>query len=175
MNVEKQGPYPFREVYELAFPILMRVSFRITGDREVAEELCQEAFIRFLNRYPPIPTLDQSKYWLIRVVKNLSLNFVKRKGRERKAFEKFGREPMKVQESVEDCLLRKESAARLREGLEQLPEKLKVVLILKEYSGLNYREIGKVLKISEGNVKVRVFRARNRLQELLDEEGEYVP
>jgi RNA polymerase sigma-70 factor (ECF subfamily) len=42
------------------------------------------------------------------------------------------------------------------------------VLTLKEYAELNYREIGRVLGISEGNVKVRVFRARERLALLLD-------
>jgi len=44
---------------------------------------------------------------------------------------------------------------------------LRMVLILKEYGDMNYKEIGKVLGISEGNVKVRVFRARERLASLL--------
>jgi RNA polymerase sigma-70 factor (ECF subfamily) len=43
-----------------------------------------------------------------------------------------------------------------------------MVLVLKEYSEMNYKEIGKVLGISEGNVKVRVFRARERLAALLN-------
>jgi RNA polymerase sigma-70 factor (ECF subfamily) len=49
-----------------------------------------------------------------------------------------------------------------------LPENLRIVLTLKEYAEMNYREIGRVLGISEGNVKVRVFRARERLALLLD-------
>ena len=48
-----------------------------------------------------------------------------------------------------------------------LPEKLRVVLIFKEYGEMNYKEIGRVLGISEGNVKVRVFRAREQLAILL--------
>jgi len=55
--------------------------------------------------------------------------------------------------------------------LEKLPENLRIVLILKEYGGLNYKEIGRSLGISEGNVKVRVFRARERLSGLLDAEA----
>jgi RNA polymerase sigma-70 factor (ECF subfamily) len=56
------------------------------------------------------------------------------------------------------------------EALGQLPENLRIVLILKEYGELNYKEIGRALGISEGNVKVRVFRARERLAGLLEEE-----
>ncbi|MEW6550449.1 MAG: RNA polymerase sigma factor, partial [Spirochaetota bacterium] len=53
----------------------------------------------------------------------------------------------------------------------ELPEKLKTVLILKEYSGMNYKEIGKILGISEGNVKVRAFRAREALLAKLKKEN----
>jgi RNA polymerase sigma-70 factor (ECF subfamily) len=50
-----------------------------------------------------------------------------------------------------------------------LPENLRMVLVLKEYGLLNYKEIGRVLGISEGNVKVRVFRAREALLSLFRE------
>jgi len=48
-------------------------------------------------------------------------------------------------------------------------------LILKEYGELNYKEIGRALGISEGNVKVRVFRARERLAGLLNSEAGFIP
>ena len=50
-----------------------------------------------------------------------------------------------------------------------------MVLILKEYAELNYKEIGKTLGITEGNVKVRVFRAREQLSKLLGEDDVYLP
>ena len=69
----------------LSFPVIFRVSLRVTGDREIAEDLCHEAFIKLMERPDLLPDLDQCKYWLIRVVKNLSLNHEKRKERERVA------------------------------------------------------------------------------------------
>ena len=54
--------------------------------------------------------------------------------------------------------------------LSLLPEALRMPLILKEYSDLDYKAIGKVLGISEGNVKVRIFRARKKVRNLLEEE-----
>jgi RNA polymerase sigma-70 factor (ECF subfamily) len=117
------------------------------------------------------PSLDDAKYWLIRVVKNAALNYVKRKERERKAYQKAFREDTRVQETGETSVLKKEMRAEIQEALNQLPENLRIVLILKEYAELNYKEIGRALGISEGNVKVRVFRARERLADIFESEN----
>jgi len=68
----------------------------------------------------------------------------------------------------------KECAQEVRDALMKIPEKLRIVLILKEYEGMNYKEIAKVLGITEGNVKVRAFRARETLLSILNEGGSYV-
>jgi RNA polymerase sigma-70 factor (ECF subfamily) len=108
------------------------------------------------------------------VVKNAALNYAKRKDRERKAYQRAFREITQTQETGEQSLLRKETTAEIREALEKLPENLRMVLILKEYSELSYKEIGRALGISEGNVKVRMFRARERLAGLLAKDGSHV-
>ena len=160
----------FRKLYETVFPILFRVAYRITSSEEAAEDLCQEAFFRLHEKNMVFPSPDEAKYWLIRVVKNAALNYAKRKVRERKAYQKAFREETRTVETGENALLKKESREEVREALEKLPENLKQVLILKEYGELNYKEIGRSLGISEGNVKVRVFRARERLTGILKAE-----
>jgi RNA polymerase sigma-70 factor (ECF subfamily) len=117
------------------------------------------------------PSLDEAKFWLIRVVKNAALNYAKRKGRERKAYQKAFREDLRTEETGEQTLLKKETREEVQEALTKLPENLRIVLILREYGDLNYKEIGRALGISEGNVKVRVFRARERLAGLLGSEA----
>ncbi|MFP4114106.1 MAG: RNA polymerase sigma factor [Spirochaetota bacterium] len=157
----------FKRVYDHVYPILLRVAYRITGREDVAEELCQEAFIRYYERVDTFPDDDQAKYWLIRVAKNLALNSAKRSGREHRAYERVYHEPQQAPRSGEEELIRRESEQEVQRALQQLPEKMRTVLVLKEYGQLNYREIGAILGITEGNVKVRVFRARERLLELL--------
>ena len=157
----------FQRLYETVFPILFRVAFRITSSEEAAEDLCQEAFFRLHEKNMVFPSPDEAKYWLIRVVKNASLNYAKRKTRERKAYQRAFREDTRTVETGEHILLKKETRDEVREALEKLPENLRIVLILREYGDLNYKEIGRSLGISEGNVKVRVFRARERLGGLL--------
>lgn len=164
----------FRRLYDTVFPILFRISYRITNSEEAAEDLCQEAFFRLYEKNMVFPNPDEAKYWLIRVVKNAALNYAKRKERERKAYQKAFREDTRAEDTGEENLLKKESKKDVAEALEKLPPNLRIVLILKEYAELNYKEIGRALGISEGNVKIRVFRARERLAKLLDKEGIYV-
>jgi RNA polymerase sigma-70 factor (ECF subfamily) len=157
----------FRGIYDSAFPILFRVAYRIANSEEAAEDLCQEAFFRLYEKKMVFPNPEEAKYWLIRVVKNAALNYAKRKERERKAYQRAFREDVRQEETGEGQLLKKESRVEIQEALDKLPENLRMVLILKEYAEMNYKEIGRILGISEGNVKVRVFRARERLAALL--------
>jgi len=174
MSNDEGGAESFEKVYQTVYPILIRVTYHITGDLAIAEDLCQEAFIRYYQREVPFPSLDQAKYWLIRVVKNLAFNHEKRKGRERRAHDRVLKEPQREVESGETEVIRKETYEIVKSALYKLPYKLRTVLVLREYGGLNYKEIAAILKITEGNVKVRVFRAREQLSKLIDEEEVYV-
>lgn len=175
MTWNNKQEHEFQRFYAEVFPIIVRVVYRITGNMDAAEEICQEAFIRYYQRMDTIPDAQQGKYWMIRVAKNLALNHEKRRGRERRAYERSYHEPKPAQESGELNALREESSDAVQAALEKLPEKLRSVLVLKEYGDLSYKEIGAILGISEGNVKVRVFRARERLMEYLKGEDVYVP
>ena len=165
--------HEFRRLYDSAFPVLFRVAFRIANSREAAEDLCQESFFRLYEKNMVFQNPEEAKYWLIRVVKNAALNYAKRKERERKAYQRAFREDTRKEETGEGLLVKKETSEEVQQALDKLPENLRMVLILKEYAEMNYKEIGRVLGISEGNVKVRVFRARERLAVLL-EGGMYV-
>jgi RNA polymerase sigma-70 factor (ECF subfamily) len=164
----------FRALYEGVFPILFRVAYRIAHSEEAAEDLCQEAFFRLHEKNMVFPNPEEAKYWLIRVVKNAALNYAKRKERERRAYQKAFREDHRAEDTGEQVLIKGETRGEVQEALKKLPENLRMVLILKEYGELNYKEIGRILGISEGNVKVRVFRARERMAGLLSEDGSYV-
>ncbi|GMO29598.1 MAG: RNA polymerase sigma factor [Spirochaetaceae bacterium] len=157
----------FKKIYDAVFPTIYRVAWRIAGSEEAAEDLCQEAFIRFYEKNIVFSSIDEAKYWLIRVVKNAALNYAKRKQYEIKVYERAFYEDFRTQNSGESDLLNKEKRRDVSAALEKLPKNLREVLALKEWGELNYKDIGRVLGISEGNVKVRVFRAREKLQSLL--------
>ncbi len=174
MEVKSSGYESFQRVYKDVFPVIMRVAYHVTYNVDAAEDICQEAFIRFYNRGITFASIDEAKYWLIRVTKNLSINYVKRKGREQAAFDRIKRQPLPSMKTGEDQVLGDETREVVQRAIQQLPEKLRTVLILKEYGDLNYREIGKILHITESNVKVRAHRARLQLLKLIDQEEIHV-
>ena len=153
----------FEQIYIPLFPVIYRVAYGIVGDAGRAEDLCQEAFIRYVELRRPLPDLQQTRYWLIRVVRNLSLNVEKRRGREARAYERAGRLAPRHAEPADGELLREETRSTVQRALAAIPHGLRTALVLKEYAGLNYREIGSIMRISDTNVKVRIHRARERL------------
>jgi len=176
MNNEAGKDEIFQEVYSSNIDLLVRIIRRITGSESAAEDVCQEAMVRYYDRIGKVPTGIEARYWLIRVAKNLAFNYTKRKERERKAYQKYLDNPdMQEYTDGDKELLQDETKKLVQQALDKLPEKLRMVLILKEYSEMNYKEIGKALNISESNVKVRVFRARQQLAGLLKKDELYVP
>ncbi len=165
----------FRKIYNNVMQLLFRISYRVVNEEEAAEDLVHDSLIKMREKKLVFPSMDDAKYWLIRVVKNASLNYAKRKTRERKAYERALREDTRKAESGETELLKAETIAKTKAALNKLPEKLRMVLILREYAELNYKEIGRVLGITEGNVKVRIFRAREQLAKLIGENDVYLP
>jgi len=161
----------FKALYDETFMMLYRVARRITNSDEAAEDVVHDSYIKAVERWAIFPTKDDAKYWLIRVVKNNALNWIKRKGREQKVYQRYYKEMDAVSDSPETEALKNEASDGMRSYLWRLPEKFRMVLVLKEYGLLNYKEIGKVLGIAEGNVKVRVFRAREALAAMMREDG----
>ena len=166
----------FAELFEDFYEDLRKVAWRICGSPETAEELCQEAFLRYYERRDKLPVGPEARFWLIRVVKNLAFNHEKRRGREREAYRTYARQPrpLNVNEG-ERSVLAEESRIRVREALMQVPYKPRVALILKEYAGYPYADIARILRISESNVKIRVFRARQHLEKILQKGDVHVP
>ena len=175
----------FRKLYDSAMELLFKVSFKIVEDEEAAEDLVHDSFIKANEKAMVFPSINDAVFWLIRVVKNASLNYAKRKVREANAYHKALYEGRQQMESGETELLKKEAKKTLKNGNNgiyisardknnELPDNLKEVLILKEYADMNYKEIGRQLGITEGNVKVRVFRAKAQLLKLIGEEDVYL-
>ena len=160
----------FRSIYEALMPVIYKVAYNIVREGDIAEDICHDSLIKM-----EFPSMDDAKYWLIRVTRNASLNYVKRCGRERKAYAKALKEDTRKVDTGEEIVLKKESISSVQAALEKLPKNLKAVLQLKEYGSLNYKEIGSILGISEGNVKVRVFRAREQLAKYIGESDVYMP
>ena len=68
----------FRKIYDDSMQMLFKVSYRIVNDEEAAEDIVHDSLIKMSEKELVFPSLNDAKYWLIRVVKNASLNYAKR-------------------------------------------------------------------------------------------------
>ncbi len=175
MEVKSNDSKAFSDIYDKNFSIIMKVAYHITYHIDIAEDICQETFIRFFDKAMLFPSEEDALYWLIRVTKNLALNYVKKRAREKNLIKKTQKEDIIKQNSLDNVLVKQDSKEMVKEAIEALPEKLKTSIILREYGNLSYLQIGKVLQISESNAKIRVHRARKQLASLLNKEDVYVP
>ncbi len=168
MEIKSTDRDDFKAIYEANYHLIIQVIQHIVYNLEIAEDLTQETFERFYVKNMTFPSEDDAKYWLLRVAKNLALNHIRRNKREIQMIEKIKKVPVdNSQKEGIGKLIEEENKKEVRLAISQLPENLRLVIQLKEFSDLDYKSIGKVLGISETNVKVRVHRARKKLEELL--------
>ncbi len=171
MEIKSTDRDCFKLIYEENYVLVMSVIIHIVYNKDIAEDLTQEAFERFYLKNITFPSEDDARFWLLRVAKNLALNSVRRNKREIQMIQSSKKDSDSLASSDgSENILNEESRREVRAAIESLPENLRLVIELKEYSNLDYKTIGKTLGISETNVKVRVYRARKRLEELLVKE-----
>ena len=160
-----------KNVYNLAL--------RMTGNREDAQDMAQEAFIKAYNSLPGFRGDSKFSVWLYRIVSNVCLDFLRRQKRrpasslsvEDDEGEETQLDVADVSQSPEVLLEQKLTREAVRRGLDQLPEEQRQILLLREIHGLSYEEIGQTLGLEAGTVKSRIFRARKRLCAFLLQDG----
>ena len=151
--------------------------YRMTRNQAVAEELAQEVFLRVYRARDSYRAEARFTTWLYRIATNLAVNHARDTRHERAAATVYLDEPDKEtgttpdladdEPSVEQKLLRDERMAAIREHVMALPERQRVAVLMHKYQGMDYREIGEVLKLSESATKSLLFRAYQTLRDKL--------
>ena len=114
------NPADFRAIYNETFKLLFTISWRVVNDEEAAEDLVHDSYIKANSRGMVFPSMDDAKFWLIRVVKNASLNYAMRKTREGKAYHKAFYEDTRKIETGEQSVLKEEARKKAVEALNNL-------------------------------------------------------
>lgn len=156
---------------------IYNVALRILRNPQDAEDAMQETFIKALDKLHQFDGRASFLTWLYRIGVNTSLMALrKRRAKQRKeeplelpSFNELRRREM-IDWSADPArkLLRGELQQTMDAAIARLPEKYRVVFVLRDLEGLSTEQAGKVLGITPGNVKVRLLRARLFLREQLD-------
>jgi RNA polymerase sigma-70 factor (ECF subfamily) len=147
------------------------MSLRILQDYEDAREITQEAFLAAWQGLPSFRGEARFATWLYRIAYNCSLRQLERRKRERARHSVIQAEHilegMSKEKQAEDSIELRDRQAIVREQLEQLPPKYRIVLILRHLQDMTYEEMAEVLSMPVGTIKTHLFRARNLLKERL--------
>lgn len=153
-------------VYRQHASALLRFIWGLCGDRDEAEDIVSETFVRILTRAPKIETRTARAY-LLAVARNTYLTGLRRRKRETRL-------PDEIPASNVDPSGRMDDRSRLQvviRALHDLPEGERAALLLRVDHDLPYEDISSSLGISVGAARVRVHRARLRLTTVLEQEG----
>jgi RNA polymerase sigma-70 factor (ECF subfamily) len=151
--------------------------FRMVHNQAVAEELAQEVFLRVYRSRESYRAEAKFTTWLYRIATNLAVNHARDTRHERSAStiyldapdEESGTTPDVADDtpSVEQNILRDERMAAIRSHVMALPERQRMAVLMHKYQGMDYRQIGDVLKLSESATKSLLFRAYQTLRDKL--------
>lgn len=151
--------------------------FRMVRNQAVAEELAQEVFLRVYRSRESYRADAKFTTWLYRIATNLAVNHARDTKHERAAKSVYldapdaetGTTPDVADDepTVEQRLLTDERMAAIRKHVMELPERQRMAVLMHKYQGLDYRQIGEVLKLSESATKSLLFRAYQTLRDKL--------
>lgn len=151
---------------------LFRLALRITSDRAEAEDIVQETLIRVWNKRDEWPQLGSVEAYCLTVARNLALDRSERKDARTVELTPEMEQQTPDASSPYDRLVNKERMKLLHRLLDRLPEKQRSIMQLRDVEGKSYKEIAAVLSLTEEQVKVNLFRARQKVkQQFIDIEG----
>jgi len=149
-------------------PLAYRVARGVLRNTADAEDVAQEAFLRAYRRFDRLRDRNRFRAWLVRIAFRLALDRL-RSGKRRELRDTLWSQPEQQPPTAtaEDLAATNEFQAHLENALAELPEKLRLVLLLAAMEGHTIVEIAAMLGISTGTVKSRIFYARRQLAEKL--------
>ena len=158
-NSGESSDMTFDQLYEAFATDVLRVSYYYLGDRQRAEDVTQDVFVRLMTSKPVLAP-GREKAWLLKVALNRCRDlwrgaWLKKVVLGHPAFELF---------PADDEIGRIAENTALAEAVNRLPAVFKEVILLHYYQGYGVGDISEMLDISEGTVSSRLSRARNRLQ-----------
>jgi RNA polymerase sigma-70 factor, ECF subfamily len=167
----------FKYLVEKYHRAMIHFLFRMVHNQAVAEEMAQEVFLRVYRSRQSYRAEAKFTTWLYRIATNLAVNHARDTKNERAAQNVYLDAPDPTtgitpdvaddEPTAEQSLLREERMAAIRAHVMALPERQRIAVLMHKYQGMDYKQIGEVLKLSESATKSLLFRAYQTLRDKL--------
>ena len=156
----------FEELYAAYATDVLRVSYFYLGDRQQAEDVTQDVFVRLLTHAPELEP-GKEKAWLLKVALNRCRDLWRAAWVKRVVLGSPALELTPAPDQMDDRLEKQE----LMNAVRRLPSGFRDVILLHYYQGYGIAEIAAMLHLPEGTISSRLSRARKKLEDILKESG----
>ena len=165
---QEGSPAAFEELVTKYQPKVFSMALSFTRNREAADDLAQEIFLKAYLALPRFHGKSEFGTWLYRISINHIRDFLRKKGRAKEvSLDDVPEISFSDREQAEKAEQERETEARrtlVQTFVRSLPEKYRVIVTLRDIQGLAYEEISRILKLSPGTVDSRLHRARRMLR-----------
>lgn len=171
-NFETGDMYAFNDLVDRWQKRIYNFSYQYFGSHDEAMDITQKTFIRVYHNLNSLDNNQAFDTWIYRITKNLCLDESKRAGRRRlSSIHDLHEEAFETTSNGKPGknLQQKQISVMLHRALSQLPPEQRIVVIMKEYEELKFREIAEILDEPENTVKSRLYYGLKKLRQLFDE------
>jgi RNA polymerase sigma factor (sigma-70 family) len=152
-------------LFERHHGMLFNFLLRLTGDRQLSEDLVQEVFVRLLKYRHTYRGESQFTTWMFQIARNLRVDHFRKHRREDDLNEDEATEFTSPDPTPGDQIIQNQEMRHLNKALDRLPREKREVLLLTRFHNLKHEEIAEILGCSVPSVKAKVFRAMQDLRE----------
>jgi RNA polymerase sigma-70 factor (ECF subfamily) len=143
-----------------------RVALGVLHNTAEAEDVAQEAMLRAYRNFSRLRDRERFRSWLVRTTWRLALDRIRAAGRRARRENAATKDALEI--GAESVVAAREFERHVARAVDELPQKLRVVIVLAAIEGYNTREVASLLEIPEGTVKSRLFSARKQLVKSLE-------
>jgi len=151
---------------------LFRLALRITLSRAEAEDIVQDTMIKVWDKRYEWSNIDSIEAYSLRICRNLSLDRLKKRDNQNDSFEEEQLDTVHTF-TPQDRLIDQDRLRVVKEIVDSLPEKQRSCMQLRDFEGKQYKEIADILGITEEQVKVNIFRARQAVKQRFQKIEQY--
>jgi RNA polymerase sigma-70 factor (ECF subfamily) len=144
---------------------LFRLALRITLNREDAEDMVQDTLLKVWQQMQENVPIDNMEALAMTICRNHSIDLIQLKQQQNVSFDSSLHDRPDSTLTAQEQMEQGEKVRRMEKLLDMLPEKQRTAIQLRDIEGRSYKEISGIMGITESDVKVNIFRARQKLKD----------